>query len=261
MADTLHIAIVQYKIQWHKVVNNLINLETLISNLQGDTQVVILPEMFATGFSMDVATQAQEMNGEIVQWMHAMAWEYKKIIAGSVIIKEANNYYNRFIWMMPNGALHSYDKRHLFGMAGENEIYKAGDKKIIVQVNGFKINLQVCYDLRFPLWTRQNNTDEAYDVLLYVANWPAKRIAHWDALLQARAIENQCYVLACNRVGTDGNGHFYNGHSQVILPDGTIECKLEIKEGIVYACLEKAIIANTRVQLPFLKDADNFIIL
>jgi omega-amidase len=257
----LHVAILQNNLLWQSKEENLNMLEQRIAAVEVKSQVIILPEMFSTGFTMDVENFAESMDGPTVCWIKKNAIQYKKIIAGSIIIKEEEKFYNRFIWMLPNGNLHFYDKRHLFGMAGEDKVFSAGTNKLVVQANGYKIGVQICYDLRFPVWNRQSAKAQMVDAIIYVANWPTKRIAHWDCLLQARAIENQCYVLACNRVGIDGNNLEYCGHSQVINPAGELVQKIINTQEILYTTLDKNVIEQTRLQLPFLQDADEFMIL
>ncbi|MDB5230505.1 MAG: amidohydrolase [Chitinophagaceae bacterium] len=232
-----------------------------ISSIKGNPGIVVLPEMFTTGFSMNPRLLAEPMSGQTVAWMKRISSEKKVIITGSIIIEEEGNYYNRLIWMLPNGEYGFYDKRHRFAYAGEDKEYTAGNKRLIASVNGWKINLQVCYDLRFPVWARQapGNTPE-YDVLVYVANWPEKRGHAWRTLLQARAIENQCYVIGVNRVGEDGNKIIYAGDSMVIDPLGEILYQKTNEEDICTISLDKKHLEEIRAKMPFLKDADNFII-
>jgi predicted amidohydrolase len=213
--------------------------------------------MFSTGFTMNAPTLAEDMNGPTMAWMRRVSTEKRVILTGSVIIEESGHYYNRLIWMMPNGEYGYYDKRHLFAYAGEDVHYKAGDKRFIASVNGMKIHLQICYDLRFPVWARPQEPNE-YDVLLYVANWPEKRSHAWKSLLMARAIENQCYVVGVNRVGEDGNGNLYSGDSSVIDPMGQIIYQKAEAEDIFVVTLQKSIVEEVRSKLPFLRDADEF---
>ncbi len=257
----LQIAILQFNIIWEQKETNLKTLAEKLLLLKAGTQLVVLPEMFTTGFSMAAEKLAESMEGKTVAWMKQMASEYKIILTGSIIIKEQENYYNRMLWVLPNGVVHHYNKRHLFGMAKENEVYTAGNTKLLVQANGLKLNLQICYDLRFPVWNRQASNAELADVIIYVANWPTKRIEHWNILLRARALENQCYVLACNRVGSDANSLNYSGHSQILGPSAELIDKIIGSEGYIYASLDDAIITATRKKLPFLQDADSFTIL
>lgn len=195
-----------------------------------------------------------------VEWMKRIAEEKRVILAGSLAIKENENYYNRLIWMLPNGQSSYYDKRHLFAFSGENEYYTAGNKRLIAQAKGWKINLQICYDLRFPVWARQqvNDGEAEYDLLIYVANWPEKRSLAWKSLLKARAIENQCYVIGVNRVGKDGNGIYYSGDSMVVDPLGEVIFTEKDKECIYSITLKKENLNETRLHFPFMKDADDF---
>lgn len=244
-------------------------LEEKIKGIKEKTQVVILPEMFSTGFSMKPETLAETMDGETVQWMKRVAAEKKVILTGSVIISQAaqngqNEYYNRSIWMLPNGEYGYYNKRHLFAYAEEDKHYTAGIERFIASVNGWKINLQVCYDLRFPVWARQQFDAEKnfeYDALIYVANWPEKRNTAWKALLQARAIENQCYVIGVNRIGEDGNGIYHSGDSMVIDPLGEILYHKKDEEDIFTITLEKKNLNEIRERFQFWRDADEFQIL
>ncbi|MEO6949678.1 MAG: amidohydrolase [Ginsengibacter sp.] len=257
----LTISLVQSNLFWEDKKANLEMFEDKISNLKGKTEVVILPEMFSTGFSMNPASLAEAMDGETVSWMKRIANENKVIVTGSLIIKENGKYYNRLIWMLPTGKFGIYDKRHLFSYAGEEQFYSQGNTRCIASVKGWKINLQICYDLRFPVWSRQGSTTEnIYDVLVYVANWPAKRKDAWKTLLAARAIENQCFVVGVNRVGEDGNAHLYEGESSILDPLGNIIFQKKGEETVITYTLSKEMLIKTREHFPFLKDADDFII-
>lgn len=217
--------------------------------------------MFSTGFSMKPSELAEPMDGETVSWMKRIATENKIILAGSTIIKDQSDYFNRFIWMQPDGNYGTYDKRHLFSYGGENREFTAGTKRFIAQVKGWKICTMICYDLRFPVWNRMANENE-FDVLLFVANWPNKRVVAWQTLLRARAIENQCFVVAVNRVGKDGMGLEYSGESCVINPMGEIIYSKANDEDIATVfTLQKSDIEQTRKSLPFLNDKDDFILL
>ncbi|RYG52482.1 MAG: nitrilase family protein, partial [Chitinophagaceae bacterium] len=223
------------------------------------------PEMFNTGFSMKPAEYAETMDGETVQWMKKVSSRRKIILTGSVMIKENDKFYNRLIWMLPNGEYGCYDKRHLFAYAGEDAHYTSGSKRLIASVKGWTLNLLVCYDLRFPVWSRQagdaeDGSSAEYDVLVYVANWPDKRVHAWRTLLQARAIENQCYVVGVNRSGDDGNDIHYPGSSMIIDPMGQPVYTGGDKEEIVTYSLKIEEVTQVRSKLPFLKDADHFII-
>ncbi|HEX4877200.1 MAG TPA: amidohydrolase [Chitinophagaceae bacterium] len=258
----LLITVIQTNLHWEDKTANLQMLEEKINRIKEKTEVVVLPEMFSTGFSMKPEQLAESMDGETVQWMKKVAAEKKIILTGSVIIKENENYYNRLIWMLPNGQYGVYDKRHRFAFAAEDKHYTAGSKRLIASVKGWKINLQVCYDLRFPVWARQQSEPEApeYDVLIYVANWPERRSLAWKTLLQARAIENQCYVIGVNRVGNDGNNIYHSGDSMIIDPMGEILYHKKDEEDVFTVSLDKDHLQSVREKLPFLKDADRFMI-
>lgn len=259
----LTISCIQTPLVWEDKKANLMAMEAWLEQVPRAAQVVILPEMFSTGFSMNAGELAESMEGPTLRWMEQQAAHYKKIITGSLIIKEDDRYFNRLIWMQPDGRAYYYDKRHLFGFAGEDRHYSAGQKRTVVQVNGWKVNLQVCYDLRFPVWARQPQPDAApsYDVLLYVANWPERRIVAWDTLLKARAIENQCYVVGVNRVGNDANEVYHNGSSSIIDPWGGLLWNLKDHAGVHTEVLKRAPLQEAREKLPFLKDGDRFLIL
>lgn len=259
----LKITIIQTNLKWE---DKQANLKMLLDKIERiDTpEIVILPEMFTTGFSMKPEQLAETMDGHTINWMKQVAMTKKIILTGSVIIKEGEKYYNRLVWMLPNGEYGVYNKRHLFAYGREPEHYTAGHSRLIASVKGWKVNLQICYDLRFPLWARQKReeTSEAeYDVLIYVANWPEKRNTAWKTLLQARAIENQCYVAGVNRVGMDGNGIYHSGDSMIIDPLGVILYQMEHKEDVFSITLQKEKLSEVRAKFPFWKDADNFLII
>jgi omega-amidase len=254
----LAFTLMQSNLVWQNKTENLANFTKQIQALQIPTNVVVLPEMFNTAFSMDVQNLAETMQGDTLQWMKNIAQKQKIILAGSLIIIEDNKYYNRFVWMQPNGVHYSYDKRHCFGLANEDKHFTPGNKKIIVQANGIKVCLQICYDLRFPVFSRQQKGNE-YDVLLYIANWPQRREYAWQQLLIARAIENQCYVLGVNRTGLDGNNLQYNGYSSIINPMGEILQQSRETEIALTHIISKNEIESVRKSIPFLADADDFI--
>ena len=260
--DTLKLTLVQAELHWEDCEKNLSAFSARLSGVP-PRSILLLPEMFNTGFSMNVETLAEPMDGPTVQWMRNLAAEKQSIIGGSLIIREAQRYFNRFIWMQPDGVCSWYDKRHLFGYAGEDEKFSPGLSRTIVSVSGWRLNLQVCYDLRFPVWARQklNAGAPEYDVLVYVANWPERRIEAWKALLRARAIENQCYVAAVNRVGEDGNGIYYSGDSMVIDPLGEIVEQRTGSEDIFTVALNRAHLEELRQKFQFLRDSDSFDIL
>ena len=256
---SLTFTLVQTNLFWEDKKANLLMLEEKILNLKEKTQIVILPEMFSTGFSMQPNLLAEKMDGETIDWMKKIASTKKIILTGSIIIEENEQYFNRLIWMMPNGQMGYYDKRHCFAYGGEDQHYTAGKTKTIAQVNGWKINLQVCYDLRFPVWSRQQKNN-LFDAIIYVANWPEKRIHAWKSLLVARAIENQCYVIGVNRIGNDGNEVHHNGASMVINPLGEILYQKENVDDIFTITLDKQSLEDIRTKFPFWKDADDFLL-
>ena len=277
MNQSLIITGVQTQLHWENKQANLNMLEQKIFSIKEKTEIVILPEMFSTGFSMEPEKLAETMEGETVQWMKGIAAGKKIILTGSVIIEEKGHYYNRLIWMLPNGGCGYYDKRHRFAFAGEDKKFTAGTKRLIASVKGWKINLLVCYDLRFPVWARQTSHSipvaigtpskeegelaaPEYDVLIYVANWPEKRIHAWKTLLKARAIENQCYVIGVNRVGNDGNNIHYSGESMIIDPSGEVLYTKKEEEDIFTTSLDKTHLNSIREKFPFWKDADAFVI-
>lgn len=263
----LKFTLVQTHLHWEDKEANLQMLEQKINNVQASPHVIVLPEMFSTGFSMNPELFAEKMDGETVMWMKKTAASKKLILAGSVIIQENKNYFNRLIWMLPNGQYGFYDKRHLFAFAEEDKHYSAGNKRLIASVNGWKINLMVCYDLRFPVWARQaspaalqrkEEINLEYDVLIYVANWPERRSLAWKTLLQARAIENQCYVIGVNRVGKDGNDIYHSGNSMVIDPLGEILYHKAGEEDVFTIALSKEHLQEVRKKFQFWRDADDF---
>ncbi|MBI3883755.1 MAG: amidohydrolase [Sphingobacteriales bacterium] len=263
----LTITTIQTDLVWENKSANLNLLRKKINAIEEKTEIVVLPEMFSTGFSMQPELLAETMEGETIEWMKEVAIENKIILTGSIIIKENEQYFNRLIWMLPNGQFGYYDKRHLFAFAKEDDHYTAGNKRLIASVKGWKINLQVCYDLRFPVWSTQKplphttlpeDQQPEYDLLIYVANWPEKRSHAWKTLLCARAIENQCYVVGVNRVGDDGNNIYHSGNSLVIDPLGQVLYHAADSEDIFTIKLEKEKLEAIRTKFPFWKDADNF---
>ncbi|MBV1877359.1 MAG: amidohydrolase [Pseudomonadales bacterium] len=256
MSSNLTISLVQSELQWENRGANLKHFDALLANLPS-TDLVVLPEMFTTGFSMASTRLAETMQGRTLQWLQQRADQHNIALCGSLIIEDQHRYYNRFVLAQPGQAVVSYDKRHLFRMGEEHEHYSAGSKQVICTINGFKICPQICYDLRFPVWSRNR---QSYDLLLYVANWPARRRRHWLSLLQARGIENQCYVVAVNRLGSDANGTNYSGDSIIYNYDGAILLNLASKASIETICLEKQPLTQYRNDFPAWKDADEFIL-
>lgn len=257
--QTLVVSLIQSDLFWEDKQSNLEKLASKIRGISEKTELIILPEMFSTGFTMRPQGLAEPMDGKTILWMQSLAKERRAIITGSVIISEGGSYFNRLIWMLPDGNYGFYDKRHLFSFAGEHEQYSIGNKKFVGSVNGWKINLQICYDLRFPVWARQPSDPESYyDIYINVANWPEKRRQAWMALLTARAIENQCYVIGVNRVGIDGNQHKYSGDSMLIDPLGKVLWNGADEEVICTYTLQKSPLDEVRSRFPFLGDADDF---
>ncbi len=256
MMQNLSISVIQSDLVWENIDANL-NAFTEKMKLVGETDLIVLPETFSTSFSMNSEKLAEPMNGKTMTWLAEMAQNKNAVIAGSAILKEEGQIFNRFIWMRPDGTYEKYDKRHLFRMGNEHNHFKDGGERLIVELKGWKICPQICYDLRFPVWSR--NKKQEYDLLLYVANWPEVRIAAWEKLLYARAIENQSYVAAVNRIGIDGEGINCIGNSMIIDPKGELLWKAanqteETKT--IELCLED--LYQFRKKFPVGMDADEF---
>jgi len=257
--STLKLSIVQAHLQWENPAANRANFEDIIKKLAPETDLIILPEMFTTGFTMNAKPLAESMNGPTIAWMQSLAQELKVAITGSLIVQEAGAFYNRLVFVHPQGTLECYDKRHCFTLAGEHEVFSQGKKHLIIDYKGFKLCPLICYDLRFPVWAR--NTQD-YDVLIYVANWPKMRINAWDTLLKARAIENMSYCIGVNRVGLDANGYEYNGHSACYDALGELQSIPEFEaEFIQTITISKAHLERSRSKLKFLDDKDDFTLL
>ncbi|MBL7471937.1 amidohydrolase [Robertkochia sediminum] len=252
--ETLKTALVQADLIWEAPGKNRAYFERVFEALDSDTNLVILPEMFTSGFTMSPEAVYETMDGETVSWMKERARHYGFAIAGSLVIREDGVYRNRFLFVHPHEQVDHYDKRHAFTYAGEHKAYVPGDRRELITYKGWKIFPQVCYDLRFPVFSRN---DMDYDLLIYVANWPVMRIDAWDALLKARAIENMAYCIGVNRIGKDANGYEYPGHSGVYDVLGR-EVVHTTKEEVVYASLEKTPVSKLRNKLGFLKDRDQF---
>jgi omega-amidase len=253
--STLNVTIVQADLSWHDAATNRAMFTKVISNLDEKSDLVVLPEMFTTGFSMDAPSLAETADGESVAWMQSMAEQVNAAICGSLIIRDGDDYYNRFLCVDSSGPIVSYDKRHLFRLADEQNHYSQGHDRVIFELNGFRICPMVCYDLRFPVWSR-NRGD--FDVLIYVANWPNRRQLAWDTLLRARAIENLSYAVGVNRVGVDGNELPYSGGSAIVDYIGQEMAELGDTEGTVTATLELAAMERFRDRFSFHRDADDF---
>ncbi len=251
----LTLSLVQSELVWEQRQANLDRFAARLKPLAGTTDLVILPEMFSTGFTMNAGPLAEDLKGPTLGWMRDMARQLQADIAGSVIIGEEDFFYNRLLWVTPDGTFRTYDKRHLFRMGGEHKVYAAGGEVLTVALKGWRLRPFICYDLRFPIWCR--NRRQAYDLAVFVANWPAARAAHWRTLLSARAIENQSYVVGVNRVGTDGNGVAYQGDSTVIGPQGTVRYHGEDREDIATLTLSRQELDDYREAFPAWKDADD----
>ncbi|MBE8720051.1 amidohydrolase [Sphingobacterium pedocola] len=257
--EPIKITTFQAYLFWENVEKNLQNLALRLSSLREKTDLILLPEMFNTGFTMNVEKCAEKMDGPSMHWLYEMSKKFDCVVAGSLIIEEEDKYYNRFIWMSPDGSFVHYDKRHLFGMAKEDDVFTAGKSRIVLQLKGWKICPMICYDLRFPVWSR--NQVDGYDLLVYIASWPDKRSAHWRTLIPARALENQAFVIGVNRVGYDGNEVYYSGGSMCISPVGDVVYYKPEDEDLYTFTLNPKDLENARAQFPFLKDGDNFSIL
>lgn len=252
----LKITIFQAYLFWENIDKNLHNIDMRLSAIREKTDLIILPEMFSTGFTMNAKKMSEKMNGKTMQWMYKQAKRFDCIITGSLIIAEGGKYYNRLIWMHPDGTFKKYDKRHLFSLGEEDKHYTAGKRRLIVELNGWKICPVLCYDLRFPVWLRNNH--EAYDLLLIVANWPERRSLHWRTLIPARAIENQAYAIGLNRYGHDGNEVYHSGDSMCIDPVGNTVYYKPDDEDLYTFTIYKHEVEKARRTFPFLKDADDF---
>ncbi len=251
----LTLTFIQESIVWQDPKANRQRFGEFINDIDSGSDLILLPEMFTTGFAQESAKNAETMDGETVRWMLALAQTKNAHIVGSVVIRENDTVFNRLIWAKPDGVVESYDKRHLFSFAGEDKIYTAGSKRKIIDCNGWRVCPQVCYDLRFPVWSR-NQKD--YDLLIYVANWPKARVSHWSQLLIARAIENLSYVVGVNRVGEDGNGFAHNGQSIALNPKGVPLVEPGSKAGSYTVTLDYAELLRYREKFRALEDSDTF---
>ena len=259
----LRITPVQADLVWEDVEANLAHYEALLEHSlkKGSTDLIVLPELFSTGFTMNTTALAEPMDGRTVRWMAAQSCKWDAVLTGSVIIEEAGHFYNRLIWMQPDGQYRHYSKKHLFRMAHENDHYTAGSDRLLVTLNGWKVCPLICYDLRFPVWSRNAFAEqgELYDLLIYVANWPSQRALQWRALLPARAIENQAFLAGINRVGTDGKGNVYSGDSAIFDFKGSrIDTILPGKEAVATFILDKQLLIDFRKQFQVGLDADRF---
>ena len=251
----MKVALIQSSLFWENPTANRNYFEEKINTITEKVDLIVLPEMFSTGFTMNPSSVSETMQGETLQWLQSLAKTKNCAITGSVIITENNNFYNRLLFVFPSGKIQFYDKRHLFSLAGEDKIYTAGKEKLIVDYLGWRICPLICYDLRFPVFSR--NVEE-YDLLIYVANWPKPRINAWDILLKARAVENMCYTVGVNRIGFDNMNLEYNGHSQMIDFFGNSVLESQEIEGVFIAELHKEKLDKTRKKFNFLNDRDSF---
>jgi len=256
----LRLTLVQPILEWHQIEKNLAHFSSLLASPTLDTDVIVLPEMFTTGFTMESSKVAEQMYGRTHTWMQEQALKHSSVICGSIIIEDDGKYYNRFLWVEADGQTTFYDKRHLFRMADENKFYTGGAELITINYKGWKLRPLICYDLRFPVWARNSVKDDefAYDILLYVANWPQARTLVWTTLLQARAFENHAYCLGVNRVGEDEKGIIYNGQSMALDPKGNILGNLENNEGTQTVTLKYDELVTYRKRFPAFLDADSF---
>ncbi len=252
----LRVTLIQTELSWFDVQKNIGRFDAHIKSIKDQTDLVILPEMFTTGFIMQAEKFAEEMSGDTVRLLLKWAKDLQADITGSVMIKDRGRYYNRLIWARPNGEIQTYDKRHLFCMAGEDAVFTAGNKTITIEINGWKLRPFICYDLRFPVWTRNKNCE--YDALICVANWPEKRAYPWKMLLRARAIENQCYVIGVNCIGTDDAGSTYCGDSAVIDFMGNPIFEKSYEECLQTIEISYDDMRNFRESFPAWKDADDY---
>lgn len=258
MSNSLSIVGIQVDLFWENPKENILNFERKIYAINKEIDLIILPEMFNSGFTMHPKNIAEEMNGPSVLWMKKVAEEKNTAIVGSLVIKEESKFFNRLIFVHPSGKLEFYNKRHLFTLAGEHKAYTSGKEKLIVEYKGWKICPLICYDLRFPIWARNS---ENYDLLIFIANWPVARIEAWKALLKARAIENLSYTIGVNRTGKDANNYEYSGDSLIIDYLGNTISKIDnSNEGILHKIIDKNAQDSTREKLGFLEDKDLFFI-
>jgi len=256
MQNELKITSLQVDIAWEHPEANIYKYTEMINSISSDVDLVVLPEMFTTGFSMNPSICAEAMDGKSVAWMQEIASQKQIAIMGTLAIKENKTYYNRLVFVHPSGKIETNNKRHLFSYGGEGKVYSAGKEQLVIDYKGWKICPMICYDLRFPVWTRNTND---YDVLIFMANWPKPRINAWDTLLKARAIENMCYTIGVNRIGADGNQLEYIGHTQSIDMLGTvISDSVENKEMVIESTLNNEELITTRNKFQFLNDRDSF---
>ena len=254
--ESLQISVLQFDLEWENPAANRAKIDQWLEQTDKNTDVVFLPEMFTTGFTTNISDLAEPMDGETLHWMKTRCNEHQLALCGSMIIRENNHYFNRLVFVEPSGAVHFYNKRHLFTMGGEESHFQQGTGRLVVTYKGWRICPLICYDIRFPVWSRNRNE---YDILVYSANWPQARNEVWNTLLKARAIENQAFVVGANRVGVDGNSISYSGDSQLIDPKGNVVARTEnYTENIVFAEFSYAGLVKFRSEFPVLNDADQF---
>jgi len=252
----LKVALVQTTLVWEDPAANRKRFDDRLAVLEDAPDLVVLPEMFTTGFTMAGPRLAEPMDGPSVAWLRNKSVQINAHLTGSLIIEEAGRVYNRLLWATPAGELYIYDKRHLFRMSGEHRVYGAGRRLLTITIGSWRVRPFICYDLRFPVWTR--NVAQAYDAALFVANWPAARAAHWKALLRARAIENQAYVVGVNRIGRDGNDRAYAGDSMLLDPLGETRFHGAERDLVQVVDLDRTLLEKYRLQFPAWRDADSW---
>jgi predicted amidohydrolase len=256
--EILKISVFQFDLVWEDAAENRAKIDQLLGLMPADTDVVFLPEMFSTGFTMNVSQAAETMSGETLTWLQQRSRKHRLAFCGSLTIQEDDLYYNRLVFVDPSGNVSTYDKRHLFSMGNEGSYFQAGSERLIVEYQGWRICPLICYDLRFPVWSRNRNE---YDLLMYCANWPESRKDVWNTLLKARAIENQSYVVGANRVGVDGNKISYSGNSQLIDAKGKVLASVDdYSESIIFAEFSYKELMDFRTKFPVLDDTDEFVI-
>ena len=260
--EKLAVTLVQTPLHWENKQENLTMFDELLDGIEGKTDLIVLPEMFTTGFTMNTRELAETTPGRTVEWMLMKASDTGAAVAGSMIAREKGKYYNRMIWAHPDGEWEKYDKRHLFTMAGEDRYFTAGNQRVVIRFKGWKILPLVCYDLRFPVWSRNKNDDKGqaeFDMLIYMANWPEARRMAWKKLLLARAIENQVFVAGVNRTGIDGKNIPYSGDSSLINPYGEYETEvIPGEQHVVTHRIDYDVLSAFREKFPVLNDADDF---
>lgn len=251
----MKVSLIQAPLVWENPKSNRDYFEQKIHSIAQDADLIVLPEMFTSGFTMNPIAVAETMQGETITWLQALAKARNSAITGSLVIAANGNFYNRMVFVFPSGDIQHYDKRHLFTLAGEDKVYTAGKQKVVIDYLGWRICPLICYDLRFPAFSR--NSDD-YDLLIYVASWPKIRTNAWDALLKARAIENMSYAIGVNRIGSDANGYEYIGHTQIVDFLGNSIIEPQESEGCFSANLDRETMLETRHKLGFLNDQDVF---